>query len=219
MCTVPEQRDCVIATLRRERTKARQVSTVFAQFSVGPVVAHEGGSEDPMRVRAQHTYPAPMVTAPCRQWLPLRTCFQSLATAALICAAGCAGSSERVEEPADPGDTSGTDEVADDEPLQTALHNGVFATPETVGGFSTDGVGVYLSAVDNMAELTLYVVAPAQSATFRRPALYLTTQEDSHSKTEVAEFDDITIEAGESRVFREKAGGTLMEVFADFAGE
>jgi hypothetical protein len=160
-----------------------------------------------------------MVDAPCRQWLPLRTFLQWLAAAALVCAAGCAGNIERAAGDAeDPGDTSGTDEIAADEPAQTALHNGVFATPESIGGFSTDGVGVFLSAVNDTAELTLYVVAPAQSATFERPALYLSTQEGDHLKTEVAEFEDVTIEAGESRVFREEAGGKLMEVFADFAG-
>jgi hypothetical protein len=173
-----------------------------------------------MSVRAQHTQHGEIEDAACRQWLPLRTFLPRLAAAALICAAvGCAAdSSERVEAPADPGDTSATDEVANDEPIQAALRNGVFATPQTIGGFSTDGVGVFLSAVDNIAELTLYVVAPAERATFRRPALYLTMQEGSHSKTDLAEFEDVTIEAGESRVFREEAGGQLMEVFADFAG-
>jgi len=172
-----------------------------------------------MNVRAQHTHDASAVDASCRQWLPLRSFLPLVATAALVCAAGCAGSAEGVAgDPVEPGDTSGTDEVAADEPIQTALRNGVFATPEAVGGFSTDGVGVYLSAVDKTAELTLYVVAPAQSATFSRPALYLTTREGDHSKTDVAEFEDVTIVAGESRVFREEAGGKLMEVFADFDG-
>jgi hypothetical protein len=158
-----------------------------------------------------HTHHASAKDAPCRQWLPLRAISQALATAALVCAAGCAGSIERVAgEPAS--------EVAPEDQTQAALHKGVLATPDTVGGFSTDGVGVYLSAVDDTAELTLYVVAPAQRATFSRPALYLTTQDGEHSKTEVAEFDDVTIEAGESRVFSREAGGKLMEVFADFAG-
>jgi hypothetical protein len=148
------------------------------------------------------------------QWLRARRILPSLISAALICAAGCAGSGHDAAD-----DTSDTDRVGADDSTQTALRNGVFATPETIGGFSADGVGVFLSAVDNAAELTLYVVAPAQSATFGRPALYLTTQEGDHSKTDVAEFDDVTVEAGESRVFRKEADGTLMEVFADFAGE
>jgi hypothetical protein len=168
-----------------------------------------------MSVNAQHT----QVDATCRQWLPLRRPLQLLAAAAFVCAAGCAGSNESVaEEPAVPGHTSATDEVAADEPLQAALRNGVLATPQTVGGFSTAGVGVYLSAADDTAELTLYVTAPAQSVTFGRPALYLTTQEGDHMKTEVAELEAVTIDAGESRVFRQAAGGKLMEVFADFAG-
>jgi hypothetical protein len=94
----------------------------------------------------------------------------------------------------------------------------VFATPQKFGGFSANGVGVYLSAVNDVAELTLYVVAPAQSATFGRPALYLTTREGDHTKTDVAEFEDVTLEAGESRVFSEEASGRLTEVFADFVG-
>jgi hypothetical protein len=173
-----------------------------------------------MHVRAQHTQPVSLVVdASCRQWLLLRMFLQLTAATALASAVGCAGSSESVAgDSVEPGDTSGTDEVAAEEPLQAALRNGVLATPETVGGFSTDGVGVYLSAVDNQAELTLYVVAPAKSATFARPALYLTTHEGDHSKTQVAEFEDVTLEAGDSRVFREEAGGELMEVFADFDG-
>jgi hypothetical protein len=159
-----------------------------------------------MKVRSLHT-----ADAFGSQWLPLRTSLQLFTTAALISVAGCAGNSDGFPE-----DTSDTEQIAAGEPTHTALRNGVFATPQTVGGHSVDGVGVYLSAVDNTAELTLYVVAPAESATFGRPALYLTTQE---GETEVAEFEHVTIEAGESRVFREEADGTLMEVFADFAGE
>lgn len=168
-----------------------------------------------MRVRAQHTRDVSAI-ASCRQRLLLHTLF---VTAAIVCAVGCAGSAESVAgDPADREETSRTDEVASDEPIQTALHKGVFATPETGGGFSMDGVGVYLSAVNNAAELTVYVVAPAQRATFARPALYLTTQEGDHATTEVAELEDVTLEAGESHVFREEAEGNLMEVFADFAG-
>lgn len=167
-----------------------------------------------MNLRSQPTHHGSMADASGSQWLPLRTIGRLLTTAALITAAGCTGTSDGFAE-----DTSDADQVAADEPTHTALRNGVFATPETIGGFSAEGVGVYLSAVDDTAELTLYVVPPAEIATFGRPALYLTTQEGDHWKTEVAEFDDVTVEAGESRVFRAQADGTLMEVFADFAGE
>ena len=167
-----------------------------------------------MKVQSQHSHQASTREAPPSQWLPLRTVVGLLGTALVISAAGCAVSGDGVEQ-----DTSDTDQGAPDESMHAALRNGVFATPEAIGGFSVDGVGVFLSAVDNTAELTLYVVAPAQSVTFARPALYLTTQEGDHHKTEVAEFEDVTIEAGESRVFREDVEGTLMEVFANFAGE
>jgi len=93
------------------------------------------------------------------------------------------------------------------------------ATPDSVGGFSMEGVGVYLSAARDTAEMTLYVVAPAETVTFSRPALYLTTREGDHSKTDMAEFEDVTLDAGESRTLRKEADGTLMEVFADFAGD
>jgi hypothetical protein len=158
-----------------------------------------------------------MLDASCRQWPPRGWFLQGLAAAALFAAAACAGSRGGVAgDPADLADTSGADEVTADEPIQSALHNGVFATPQKFGGFSANGVGVYLSAVNDVAELTLYVVAPAQSAAFGRPALYLTTQQGDHVKTDVAEFEDVTLEAGESRVFSEEAGGRLTEVFADF---
>jgi hypothetical protein len=157
-----------------------------------------------MSVRPQPRNHVSAVDASPRQWLQLRTFLTWLATASLVCGAGCAGSIERAA-----GDTSETDEVAADQQTQAALHKGAFATPETLGGFSADGVGVLLSAVNNTAELTLYVAAPAQSATFERPALY--------TVTEVAEFDDVTIDAGQSRVFSKEAGGKLMEAFADFA--
>jgi hypothetical protein len=143
-------------------------------------------------------------------WRPLRSISWLLTMAGIIAAAGCTGGSAE--------DTSDTDPVVAEEPAHPALRNGVFATPQAVGGSSADGVGVFLSAVGDTAELTLYVVAPARSATFVRPALYLTTQEAEHSKTEVAEFEDVTMQAGESRVLREQADGTLLEVFADFAG-
>ena len=139
--------------------------------------------------------------------LPLPAALPLLAA---IFAAGCAGNAEG----AVPEDISDTDQVA-----VAALRMDAFATPETVGGFCTEGAGVFLSAVDNTAELTLYVVAPATIATFGHPALYLTTQEGEHRATETVEFEDVTLEAGESRVLRKQTAGTLMEVYADFAGE
>jgi hypothetical protein len=167
-----------------------------------------------MKVKSLHTHRSATLPASCSQWLRFHSGLRLLTAAALVAAAGCAGSSAGLA-----ADTSDTHQVAADESTHTALRNGVFATPQAVGGSAVDGVGVFLSAVDNTAELTLYVVAPAESVTFSRPSLYLTTQEADHSKTEVAEFEDVTLDAGDSRVFRAEADGMLMEVFADFAGE
>lgn len=155
----------------------------------------------------------------CRPWLRNPRVWW-LACAALLCTAACSGSgSHAADQLADPVETSDTPEVSAELPLEAALRDGAFATPESVGGFSTDGVGVFLTAVDNTAELTLYVVAPAKQATFYGPAMYLTTQVGDHAQTDIVEFEDVTLEAGESHVFRQEAGGTLMEVYADFAGE
>lgn len=144
-----------------------------------------------------------------------------LFAAALLAAAGCAATVEAAGETSEESaeETSETSARAAADPALAALRGGAYATPETVGGFSVEGVGVFLTAVDDAAELTVYVVAPAERATFDRPTMYLTVQEGDHSMTEVAEFDDVTLEAGESRVFRKEAQGPLMGVFADFAGE
>lgn len=139
-----------------------------------------------------------------------------LFAAVLAAATGCATSGETPEELAE--ETADTSERAAEDPTLAALRGGAHATPETVGGFCVEGVGVFLTAVDDAAELTLYVVAPADRATFDRPAMYLTVRDGEHSTTEVAEFDRVTLEAGESRVFRREAQGALMDVFADFAG-
>jgi len=148
-------------------------------------------------------------------WLLVRVALKLIAAAALSCSMGCAAASGSVEDTQ--ADATEADPVAAAEPSRSALRDGAYATPQTFGGFCEEGLGVYLSAAGDTAELTLYVVWPAKSATFHRPALYLTTQEGDHSKTEVAEFDDVTLQAGESRYFRRQADGKLMEVFADFA--
>lgn len=111
------------------------------------------------------------------------------------------------------------DQVAAADPIQAALLEGAYATPDTIGGFSVDGVGVYLSADTSAAELTLYVAPPADSAIFGRPALYITTQDGEHATTEVVEFEDVTLQVAESRVFRHEVEHPLIEVVANFAGE
>src|SRR5262245_1177773 len=79
-------------------------------------------------------------------------------------------------------------EVLDEAPAPEAPHATAYATPDEVGGFALQGVGVYLNVVDDRAELMLYVVAPATIATFSRPTLYMTTQEGDHTATETAEL-------------------------------
>jgi hypothetical protein len=163
-----------------------------------------------MRTTLQHASDASPVRSrrlPARLALPL-------AAAALIAATGCVTTGEQMPE-----DTTETTETAAVDPMRAALRDGAHATPEAVGGFCVDGVGVFLSAVDDTAELTLYVVAPAQHATFERPAMYLTSREGDHEMTEFAEFEPVTLKAGESRVFRRAAQGPLMDVFADFVDE
>lgn len=143
-----------------------------------------------------------------QRWLVLL-----LAAALSVAGPGCVDANgEGLEAPSPDAPASA------DEPIVTALRRGAFATPQAVGGFCSHGMGVYLSAVNNTAELTLYVVAPRSSATFGRPALYVTTRAGDYTQTETVEFDDVTLSAGDSHVLRKEAQGTLVEVFADFVG-
>jgi hypothetical protein len=152
------------------------------------------------------------------QWLLTRSL--PLIAAALVSLTGCMPTGEAPDvTPEFADETSETSERTPVDATREALRSGAYATPEEVGGFCVDGVGVLLTAVDDAAELTLYVVAPAKSATFNAPALHLTTLEGDHSKTEIAEFEDVTLEAGQSHVFRREAGGPLMDAFAAFGGE
>ncbi|HKU39914.1 MAG TPA: hypothetical protein VJR89_17260 [Polyangiales bacterium] len=160
-----------------------------------------------MTVRSQHAGSG-------SHWLRTRPALLLL-MAALGSAAGCASGGAAVAEDDEASTTEPGPEARAD-PTRAALQSGAYATPQAIGGFCVQGVGVYLSAVQDTAELTLYVVAPAQSATFARPALYLTTQEGESSKTEVAEFEDVTLQAGESFVLRKETEDRLLEVFADF---
>jgi hypothetical protein len=188
-----------------------------AAGSFGPVVALVSVHEDAMTARPQHRSKAFEAEAVRRQWL-LRAGLPLFA-AALSFVGGCLPTGE---ERALAEDTTETSEsgIAAADPMMEALRNGAYATPDEVGGFCVEGVGVFLSAVGDTAELTLYVVAPAERMTFDRPALYLTTRDGDHETTEIAEFDGVTLEAGESRVFRSAvADGTLVGVFADFADE
>jgi hypothetical protein len=209
------RRAVTAASLWRTRRALRRECLVFpAASGVGPVVALVSVDEDAMRARPQHRCKATEAEAVRRQWLLARAGLPLLA-AALSFLTGCLPT---VEEQALAEETTESNDVAAADPMMEALRNGAYATPEEVGGFCVEGVGVFLSAVGGTAELTLYVVAPAERMTFDRPALYLTTRDGDHENTEVAEFDAVTLQAGESRVFRRAAtDGTLVGVFADFA--
>jgi hypothetical protein len=175
-------------------------------------------NEGVMRARLQHHRNAVEAEAVRSRWLLARAGLPLFA-AALISAAGCAagGEAEALAEDTDP---TLKGEVIPADPMREALRKGASATPDEVGGFCVQGAGVFLSAAGDTAELTLYVVAPAERVTFDRPALYLTTRDGDHENTEVAEFDGVTLEMGESQVFRRAAtAGTLVGVFADFVNE
>ncbi len=180
-----------------------------------------------MTTRHQQAGSASDANATRRQWLQARSL--PLIAAALVSVSGCLPtgespeiSEELADETSETRSSASADaesSASDAEAMREALRTGAWATPEDVGGFCVDGVGVLLTAVDDAAELTVYVVAPAKSATFTGAALRLTIREGDHSMTEVAELEDVTLEAGESHVFRREAHGQLMDAFANFAGE
>lgn len=102
------------------------------------------------------------------------------------------------------------------EPAQSALHAAdVSARADENDGFCDNGLGVYLSATANSADLTVYVVTPAKSATFEHPILRVTMADGDGEKTVVREFGTVTLEAGESRTFSEYVEGTLVNVVAE----
>jgi hypothetical protein len=142
--------------------------------------------------------------------------FQFICAAAVLCGgSGCMGTAEADFAQSDSEENS----PAGVEPTRIALRTGASVTPDDIDGFCNDGVGVYLSATTDRAELTVYVVAPAESAVFDRPALRLTTQQGDHQATDVMEFETIELQAGESRVFSKQAAGTLMDVVAEIGAE
>lgn len=106
-------------------------------------------------------------------------------------------------------------EVAGVEPRRIALRSGAAVEPGEFDGYCENGVGVYLSADDTRALLTVYVVTPAESAVFVRPTLRLTTQDGDAQATEVSEFQTIELSAGQSQVFTEYTDGRLMDAVAE----
>lgn len=90
------------------------------------------------------------------------------------------------------------------------------ATPEEFGGYFYKGVGAFLSAKNNVAELTVYVLPPASSATFKHPKLLLVMPHDQALEAEADDFDEVTLKTGQSRSFHTEAPGTLTQVVASF---
>jgi len=138
-----------------------------------------------------------------------------LSAATLSIASGC------MSAEADIADTQLEVAEAEDDIASTriALRAGAAAGAGEIDGFCENGAGVYLSAREDSAELTVYVVTPAETVTFDRPALRVTTQRDDGQKTELNEFESVTLRAGESWSFAVEVGedGTLVDVVAELA--
>jgi hypothetical protein len=90
------------------------------------------------------------------------------------------------------------------------------ATPDEFGDFFANGVGAFLSAKNNVAELTLYVLPPAKTATFKHPTLVLVMPRDPEPTNEANDFEDVTLETGQSHAFHVEAPGPLTQVIASF---
>lgn len=131
-----------------------------------------------------------------------------LAAALLLGVSGCAGTEQ---------DLSGSalDEAQSVEPTRIALRSGTSASADEIDGYCENGVGVYLSAAGDAAELTLYLVPPATQVTFEHPALRLSVAQSDGATTDRYEFDSVTLQAGESRVLTKQADGKLMAAAAE----
>jgi len=157
--------------------------------------------------------------------LPLR----SMLVALLLCGSACAAAadgvvSERaaaapVAEPM--ADALRAEPVSEPPPAaRIALQSDASVAPDEIDGYCEDGVGVYLSADDESAQLVLYVVAPAETAVFWHPSLRLTVQDGEKQAIEAAEYDTFELKAGESRVFTLRADGRrLMHAAAEVSAD
>lgn len=96
-----------------------------------------------------------------------------------------------------------------------ALRAGAWVGPDEVDGYCENGLGVYLSADEHQAMLTVYVVTPAERGVFVSPTLHLTTQQGDIQWTQDQQFETVALEAGQSRTFTLDADGALMNVEAE----
>lgn len=97
------------------------------------------------------------------------------------------------------------------------LRTGANVEPGELDGYCENGVGVFLSADDKQALLTLYVVTPAESAVFVRPTLRITTHDGDTQSSQVSEFETIELGAGESKLFAAYTEGQLMDAEAQLS--
>jgi hypothetical protein len=100
-------------------------------------------------------------------------------------------------------------------PARVALRSGTSTAADEIDGYCENGVGVYLSAAGDSAELTLYLVPPATRATFEHPALRLSVAQPEGAITDRHEFESVTLQVGESRVLSRQAQGKLMAAAAE----
>lgn len=108
-------------------------------------------------------------------------------------------------------------EIEGVEGTRIALRSGANVEPGEFDGYCENGIGVFLSADDKQALLTVYVITPAESAVFVRPRIRLTTQDGDAQSTKVSEFETIELGAGESKLFAEYTEGQLMDVKAELS--
>ena len=140
----------------------------------------------------------------------LRQNLQLLASAALL-VSGCMSAAEADAVHAE-SSVTGVEAVGQ-KPI--ALRAGASVGADEIDGYSENGIGVYLSADDKQAMLTVYVLTPAEHAVFMHPTLHLTTQTDEGQWIQDRVFDTVTLKAGESRTFAQEADGALMNVEAE----
>jgi hypothetical protein len=138
-----------------------------------------------------------------------------LVCAALLCG-GLFGGCLTAEADLSQSDIEGSD-VDGVAPARIALRSGATVEPGEFDGYCEKGIGVFLSADDTKALLTVYVVTPAQSAVFVKPTLRLTTQDGDAQSTKVSEFETIELSAGESQVFSDISETPLMDAVAELS--
>lgn len=141
--------------------------------------------------------------------------FQSMAVALTLLGVGACMGTETNDLTPGQSPEAATDAPATVEPTRIALQTAASAEPGENDGSCENGAGVILSALGDAATLTVYVVAPAEIVTFERTTLRLRTQQAAGEVTEVAEFETVTLEAGESRSFSSEVDGKLMNVAAE----